>query len=132
MKWFLRTYTSRFNHRHKLFGHLFSGLYKSLLVEERSRRDEPGDWKGGGWCLGDEEFRQELLAQMESKLGRHHGGAERQETATARAERILAAELQRRGWAAEQLAGRRKGDREKVKMARRLRGGTTTCLPAGR
>ena len=32
MKWFLGTYTSRFNRRHKLFGHLFSGRYKSLLV----------------------------------------------------------------------------------------------------
>jgi REP element-mobilizing transposase RayT len=33
MKWFLGTYTSRFNRRHKLFGHLFSGRYKSLIVE---------------------------------------------------------------------------------------------------
>jgi len=33
MKWFLGTYTSRFNRRHKLFGHLFSGRYKSLLVD---------------------------------------------------------------------------------------------------
>lgn len=33
MKWFLSTYTSRFNRRHKLFGHLFSGRYKSLIVE---------------------------------------------------------------------------------------------------
>src|SRR5437667_1140875 len=32
MKWLLGTYTSRFNRRHKLFGHLFSGRYKSLLV----------------------------------------------------------------------------------------------------
>lgn len=30
MKWFLGTYTGRFNRRHKLFGHLFSGRYKSL------------------------------------------------------------------------------------------------------
>ena len=30
MKWFLGTYTSRFNRRHKLFGHLFSGRYKAL------------------------------------------------------------------------------------------------------
>ena len=28
MKWFLGTYTSRFNRRHKEFGHLFSGCYK--------------------------------------------------------------------------------------------------------
>jgi putative transposase len=33
MKWFLGTYTSRFNRRHKLFGHLFSGRYKALIVE---------------------------------------------------------------------------------------------------
>jgi REP element-mobilizing transposase RayT len=33
MKWFLGTYTSRFNRRHKEFGHLFSGRYKSLIVD---------------------------------------------------------------------------------------------------
>ena len=33
MKWLLGTYTSRFNRRHKLFGHLFSGHYKSLIVD---------------------------------------------------------------------------------------------------
>ena len=33
MKWFLGTYTGRFNRRHKLFGHLFSGRYKALVVE---------------------------------------------------------------------------------------------------
>jgi putative transposase len=33
MKWFLGTYTTRFNRRHKVFGHLFSGRYKSLVVD---------------------------------------------------------------------------------------------------
>ena len=33
MKWFLGTYTSRFNRRHNLTGHLFSGRYKALMVE---------------------------------------------------------------------------------------------------
>ena len=33
MKWFLGTYTSRFNRRHKFFGHLFSGRYKALVVD---------------------------------------------------------------------------------------------------
>jgi len=33
MKWFLGTYTARFNRRHKVFGHLFSGRYKSLIVD---------------------------------------------------------------------------------------------------
>jgi REP element-mobilizing transposase RayT len=32
MKWFLGTYTTRFNRRHRLDGHLFSGRYKSLLI----------------------------------------------------------------------------------------------------
>jgi len=33
MKWFLGTYTARFNRRHKLFGHLFAGRYKALVVD---------------------------------------------------------------------------------------------------
>ena len=33
MKWFLGTYTGRFNRRHKQFGHLFSGRYKALIVD---------------------------------------------------------------------------------------------------
>jgi REP element-mobilizing transposase RayT len=33
MKWFLGTYTARFNRRHKLFGHLFSGRYKAIVVD---------------------------------------------------------------------------------------------------
>jgi len=35
MKWFLGTYTARFNRRHQLIGHLFSGRYKALVVEDR-------------------------------------------------------------------------------------------------
>ena len=31
--WLLSTYTIRLNHRRKLFGHVFSGRYKALLVE---------------------------------------------------------------------------------------------------
>ena len=42
MKWFLGTYTSRFNRRHKLFGHLFSGRYKSLVVD-----GHPAGQRGG-------------------------------------------------------------------------------------
>ncbi len=33
MKWFLGAYTGRFNRRHKLLGHLFSGRYKALVVD---------------------------------------------------------------------------------------------------
>ena len=35
MQWFVGTYTNRFNRRHQLFGHLFSGRFKSLLVDDR-------------------------------------------------------------------------------------------------
>jgi REP element-mobilizing transposase RayT len=209
MKWFLGTYTIRFNRRHKLVGHLFGGRYEAIIVdgsgngylrtvcdyvhlnpvragllteeqpfrtcvwssygdyleapakrpawlradrllgelgiprdsaagrrqferrmEERRWHDTPGQWKGmeQGWCLGDEEFRQELLAQMEPQMGRYHGGQERQETATTRAERLLAEELHRSGWTAADLSRRRKGDPEKVSIARRLRNETTMTL----
>ena len=33
MRWLLSTYSNRFNHRHDLCGHLFSGRYKALVVE---------------------------------------------------------------------------------------------------
>src|ERR1700683_2325691 len=33
MKWLLGVYTKRFNIRHKLCGHLFSGRYKALIVD---------------------------------------------------------------------------------------------------
>jgi len=33
MRWLLSTYTLRLNHRHQLFGHVFSGRYKALVVD---------------------------------------------------------------------------------------------------
>ena len=33
MHWFLSTYTNRFNRRHKLCGHVFSGRYKAIIVD---------------------------------------------------------------------------------------------------
>ncbi len=100
-------------------------------MEERRQRDEPGEWKAvrRGWCLGDEQFRKELLAQMDQRMGqRYYGGTERQEAAEARAERILAEELRRRKWGPGELGRRRKGDKEKVKIGWRLRNETTMTL----
>src|SRR6185436_8524366 len=206
MKWFLGTYTNRFNRKHKLFGHLFSGRYKSLFVdgsgngylrtvcdyvhlnpvraklltrqqklasyrwssyrdylkpprkrpswlrvdrvlgeagiprdsapgrkefaqrmEVRRREDDPELWKKvrRGWCLGDEAFKKELIEAMSERMGAEHYGEERQETAEAKAERIVQAELKRRGWTAKTLAQKRKGDPVKVKIAQRLRAETT-------
>jgi REP element-mobilizing transposase RayT len=34
MAWLLSAYTIRMNHRHELSGHVFSGRYKALLVED--------------------------------------------------------------------------------------------------
>ncbi len=209
MKWFLGTYTSRFNRRHKLFGHLFSGRYKALVVdgsgngylrtvgdyvhlnpvrakligaerpltafrwssypeylkppsrrpawlrvdrllgeagiprdtaagrrqfalrlEERRGQESGGDWKAirRGWCLGDETFRKELLAQMTEKMGEHHYGVERQESATEKAEQIVRMALDKANWTDKDLERQRKGDRWKVRLAARLRRETTMTL----
>ena len=202
MKWLLGTYTGRFNRRHKLFGHLFSGRYKALIVDGsgngylrtvcdyvhlnpvRARLLKPGQrlagyawssfpgylqpahrrpgwlrcdrWLGErgiprdsaagrkelarqmverccqedgdqfkalrrGWFLGDEQFKAELLEQAGQRLGAEHYGEERRETQAERAEEIVRAELARRKWTDQTLAQRPKGDREKIRIAARLR-----------
>ena len=70
-----------------------------------------------------------FFLSLDERMGqKYYGGAERQETAEARAERILAQELRRRQWGLGELARRRKGDKEKVKIGRRLRNETTMTL----
>jgi REP element-mobilizing transposase RayT len=209
MKWLLGTYTARFNRRHKLFGHLFSGRYKALGVdaadpgylrrvceyvhlnpvrakwlapeeplrayrwsslpgyleppakrpvwlrvdrvlgamgipkdsapgrrqferdmEERRQQDAPAEYGRirRGWCLGEEAFRQELLAQVGERRGAEHYGAELAESAEAKAERLVQAGLNEVGWQEGQLAERRKGDPAKVKLAMRVRAETTMTL----
>jgi hypothetical protein len=81
-----------------------------------------------GWCLGEETFRQELLAQMSQRMGAEHYGVERSETAAARAERIIASELKRRRWPEAELSTRPKGDAAKLAMAARLRAETTQTV----
>ena len=206
MKWLLGTYTMRFNRRHKLTGHLFSGRYKSLIVDGSSRgylrkvgnyvhlnpvrakllkaeqplkayrwssypeylkgasrrvkwlrvdrllgeAGIPRDSRAGrrqfelrmeeirqqtdaeqwrqvrqGWYLGDEEFRAELLRQVQEKVGPNHYGRERGEAAESKAKRIVQEELTRLGWSEGELQRRRKGDVEKIRIARRIRRETT-------
>ena len=81
-----------------------------------------------GWCLGSEEFRRELLERMEGRLGEHHDGALRVETAQAKAERIIGEELRRLGWKESDLSCRRKNDPGKLALAARLRRETTLSL----
>ena len=38
MNWFLSAYTLRYNHRNRLFGHVFSGRYKALVVDGNGDR----------------------------------------------------------------------------------------------
>ena len=209
MKWLLGTYTMRFNRRHKLFGHLFSGRYKALIVDgsgtgylktvcdyvhlnparakrltpeqpltayrwsswpeylkspgkrpawlrvdrllgeyriprdsaagrrvlklalEARRQSEAGaDYKQirQGWCFGEEAFRRELLAQMTGRIGAEHYGAERLETAEAKAEQIVREELKRRRWQETDLVKRAKGDLGKVRIAGRLRAETLVTV----
>ena len=210
MSWLLSTYPIRFNHRHRLFGHVFSGRYKALLVEgsgdgylrtvcdyvhlnpvrahllkaeerllaypwssflwylaardhrpswmgvervlgehgivqdtaegrqefERRmelRRLEPGDEATlkrlrRGWYLGSEDFKQQLVERMEGKLGDHHAGELRQETAQAKAERIVAEELHHLGWSEQDLRQRPKTDPAKLAVAVRLRRETTLTI----
>jgi REP-associated tyrosine transposase len=209
MKWFLGTYTGRFNRRHKLFGHLFSGRYKSLVVdgsgsgylktvcdyvhlnpvrakmvapeqklavyrwssfrlylslprkrpnwlrvdrllgehgvpqdsaagrkyfaramEARRQGDLAQEFKAvrRGWYLGEKAFRKELLSQMQGRRGPEHYGEEHFESDQAKALSIVEQELKRRRWKEEDLKARRKGDKNKVAMAARLRKETTMTL----
>jgi putative transposase len=209
MRWFLGTYTARFNRRHKIFGHLFSGRYKSLVVdgsgrgylktvcdyvhlnpmranllssdqklsdykwssygdylkkprqrmewlrvdrllgergiprdsaagreefrrqmEQRRWESAPGEWKKirRGWYWGDQQFRKELLEQMQDRAGEYHSASERSETDEGKANRIVEEELKKLKWDERQLSLRKKGDERKVKIARRLRQETTMTL----
>jgi REP element-mobilizing transposase RayT len=212
MAWLQSTYTIRLNHRHRLFGHVFSGRYKAQLVEgsgtgylrmvcdyvhlnpvrarmlaagerllsypwssygaylaalehrpvwvrvdrllgehgiqedtaagrrrfeemmERRRGEETDEeaLKGlrRGWCVGSGAFQREMLARMEGELGESHAGELRGQVAAAKAERILAEELHRRGWERQELARRSKSDTDKLEIAARLRRETTMTIKA--
>ena len=210
MKWFLGTYTARFNRRHGLAGHLFGGRYKALLVDSTApgyfravcdyvhlnparanlipadqplreyrwsshaeylkaptrrcswlqvdrllgemrlpkegpvvrrefervmedRRRQEGDgsqWAPirRGWFFGDKALKEELLAKASEQVGAQHHATQRQETEEAKAERLVREELATLGWDEGELSRRRKGDPEKVRIARRLRRETTMTL----
>lgn len=91
-----------------------------------ARRASEGDGESceplrAAWCVGGEDFGKELLERMEGRLGEHHAGELRRESAEARGERILGEELARLGWQEADLRGRQKSDPEKLRIALRLR-----------
>jgi putative transposase len=60
MKWLLRPYTSRFNRRHRVFGHLFSGRSKAPIV----------DGSGKGYFKGNRGYLTRLLQRRgQNSLG---------------------------------------------------------------
>ena len=96
----------------------------------RRAREEGDDFKAirRGWCLGDEIFRQDLLAQAHGRAGENHPAEIRRQTAEAKARRVLGEELDKLGWTEAELARQAKGDVRKVHIARRLRSETAVTL----
>jgi hypothetical protein len=92
-------------------------------MEQRRSAEQGGSYKAirRGWFFGEQALKKELLGKMSERLGPEHYGQERQEGQEEKAQRVVREELRRRSWTERTLRERRKGDREKVKIARRLR-----------
>jgi len=96
-------------------------------MEERRADERSEQWKTirRGWCLGEAQFRKELLEQVHEAAGANHYGEEIGQSAEQTALRIIAEGLAKLGWEEADLGRRRKGDPVKVRIARRLRRETT-------
>jgi putative transposase len=106
--------------------------FEAWMERRRAEETDPEALRAlrRGWCLGGEVFKRQMLLRMESGLGEHHSGQLRQQAAEARAERIVAEELRRRGWSEADLAQRRKSDPDKLAIAARLRRETSLTVKA--
>jgi putative transposase len=107
-------------------------LFEKQMERRRLEEVDPEALKDfrRGWCHGSQEFRQQMLAKMEGRLGEHHSGVLRRETAEAKAERLIAEELRRRGWNQAELLARRKSDPGKLAIGARVRQETTLSIKA--
>src|SRR6266705_3997924 len=65
---------------------------------------------------------------MDGKLGEHHSGELKRESAAAKADRIVREELKRLGWTELALKERAKGDPSKLAVAARLPRETTLTI----
>jgi hypothetical protein len=72
-----------------------------------------------GWCLGGEEFGQELLEQVDTRPGPSHFGE------AVPAKRMVVEALKRMGWSEAEPGARRKGGPGKVEPAWELRSRAT-------
>jgi hypothetical protein len=97
---------------------------------QRRRADVTAEFKPveRGWCLGSEEFREELLAAAIGSLHATHSGSEQREAQTSQALGLLREEMQRLGWDAAALHQASKGDERKVRLAARNRMETPRSL----
>lgn len=102
----------------------FAGAMQARLLAE----DGENHLARGAWFVGGEEFRRELLKQMEERAGPNYYGGEIREMSEAKAERLVSEELKRLGWREKDLKERPKGDAAKVRLARSLREQTTVTL----
>jgi REP element-mobilizing transposase RayT len=102
----------------------------SRQMELRRRQEDGAEFEGvrRGWCLGSEEFRQELLAAAAERVGASHYGSDRRESGEEKAGRIIREDLRRGGRREADLPGMRKGDKAKVLLAGRLRRETAMSL----
>jgi REP element-mobilizing transposase RayT len=100
------------------------------LTEARRREDLADEFKPveRGWCLGSEEFRQELLASAAGRFRATHYGAERREAQESKALRWLREEMDRLGGDGRALRQAGKGDERKVRLAARIRKETTLSM----
>jgi len=96
------------------------------------RRIEPNDPSAEairrGWSFGAEDFIARLLDHIPGSVTEHHDARERAQTEEQKAEAIILARLKKLGWKKTELANRRKGDPQKVTLARDLRSQTTMSL----
>lgn len=69
-----------------------------------------------------------MLELLETRLGDHHSGEPKRESAEAKAGRIIREESERLGWGSKALAQRLKSDPVKLSIAMRPRGETTVTV----
>jgi len=92
MRLFLSAYTIRLNHPQKLFGHVFSGRHKALIVQGTS----------SGYLKSACDYVH--LELVDSKLGENHSGELHRETAQQKVNRIISEGMSRLGWKETDLA----------------------------
>jgi hypothetical protein len=66
-------------------------------MEQRRWESAPAEWKTirRGWYLGDQQFRKELLEQMQDRAGGYHSASEGRETDEGKSNRIVKEELKK-------------------------------------